>query len=182
MPSFLRLLRSTFSKAVILLLFILCTSQFKTVAQAPPKTSKQLAAPKPLVIPYDSTKKIVLNIRFGPYSAERDVFLSGIIRFLNTDLLVTDSFGVNWKVVYFRLGWRKKEVVNDVKTGKRKVIPTFNATEVDGSSKIPEVWQEEIKTNLKVDDLLMFESVVVQNPYNKKQMLAPSLLLKITGK
>lgn len=135
-------------------------------------------APKPKA---DTTsKRIVLKAKFGPFGHGSDVFVTDFKVMAGGELKVVDSVsGTQWKVVRYRLGWRKREASDDYRTGKKKLIYNFVATEVYDSNKIPSAWQNEMKANLQPTEEVSFETIYVQHPVTKKIMECPPLIFKL---
>ncbi|HSC52169.1 MAG TPA: hypothetical protein VLC98_01010 [Phnomibacter sp.] len=127
-----------------------------------------------------AAKPVSFLVKFGPYKDKMPIVLSDLKVALNTDLKVTDSAtGQAYEIISFRFGWRKKESSDDYKTGKKKIITSFNAVEVYNNSRIPEGWQAELKESAKASDELLFEDIYVQNPVTKKMYQAPSISFKV---
>jgi hypothetical protein len=129
-------------------------------------------APKPAAV-----KPLKLTTKFAAYADSSKPFLTDFKQILKADLKVTDNNGGTWTIVTYRLGWRRKEVNDDYKTGQRKTIFQFYAKTVDNSSKIPAEWQKEMSEGLQAGEHLLFEEIIVQNPKTKKMMQAPPLHL-----
>lgn len=128
----------------------------------------------------EAQKPVVFLVKFGPYKNNMPIVLTDLKRALNTELKVTDSAtGLAYQVISFRLGWRKKEPSDDYKTGKKKIITSFNAVDVYNNTRIPAAWQTELSENAKSTDELLFEAIYVQHPTSKKMYQAPSLTFKL---
>lgn len=131
--------------------------------------------PKPT--PAAASKKLVLTPKFGAYTDSSKPFATDLKQIMKAELRVTDNTGTVWTIVTYRLGWRKKEMSDDYKTGQRKTVNTFNAVTVDNSGKIPEGWQKELSENLQAGEQLLFEEIIAQDPKTKKMMKVSSLRL-----
>lgn len=156
----------------ILSLFVLALLSTGAMGQANKSVPKQKA---------DSTqKRVVLKAKFGPFGQGSDVLVSDFKVIVGGDLKVLDSVsGTAWKVVKYRLGWRRKEMSDDYRTGKKKILFNYTATDVYESSKLPAAWQNEMKANIQATEEVSFESIFVQHPVTKKMMECPPLVLKI---
>lgn len=157
--------------AILFVLLYAVISTHSSFAQGnkPPSKSK-----------VDSTKRVVLQAKFGPFANGSDVLAGDFKVIAGGELKVIDSTsGTAWTVVKFRLGWRRRELSDDIKTGKKKVIYNFNATDVYDSNKIPLAWQNEMKTNIQPTEEVLFESIYVQHPTTKRMMECPPITLKI---
>ena len=128
----------------------------------------------------DSTRKVVLQAKFGPFANGSPVLATDFQAIAGGVLKVVDSTtGTEWKVVKFRLGWRRRDVSDDIRTGKKKIVYLFNATEVYDSNRIPEAWQKEMKANIQPTEEVLFESIYVQHPVTMRMMECPPITLKI---
>jgi hypothetical protein len=156
----------------ILSLFVLTSLSLNAFSQA----NKQASKPKA-----DSTqKRVVLKAKFGPFGQGSDVLVSDFKVIVGGELKVVDSLsGTAWKVVRYRLGWRRKEMTDDYRTGKKKIMFNFTATDVFDTGKIPVAWQNEMKANLQATEEISFESIYVQHPVTKKTMECPPVVLKL---
>jgi hypothetical protein len=81
--------------------------------------------------------------------------------------------------VAWRFIWKKKEFNDDRKTGQRKTILSPQIAEFDGTSKLPENWQTELKAYLQSGEALIFERIIVEHPESMRKMMAPDLLVNI---
>lgn len=145
------------------------------------KPPAQQAAKKPAVAtPMPDTIKIPkFSTRFGPYNGKLIALADDLKKLLGTELIVTDERGQKWNIVAWRFIWNRKEINDDWKTGKRKTIFIPQVMEFDNISKLPEVWQKEMKEFILADEELFFERIIVEHPVSKRKMLAPGLNIKI---
>lgn len=156
----------------ILSLFVLTLLSYGALSQSTKQSSKSKA---------DTTqKRVVLKAKFGPFGKGSDVLVSDFKVIVGGELKVVDSLsGTAWKVVKYRLGWRKKEMSDDYRTGKKKILFNYTATDVYESNRIPTAWQNEMKANIQATEEVSFESIFVQHPVSKKMMECPPIVLKI---
>jgi ABC-type hemin transport system ATPase subunit len=157
----------------ILSLFVLVGLSFSAAGQAnkqqPPKAKVDT-----------SQKRVVLRAVLGPYGNGSTVFVTDLKVLIGGELKVVDSIsGTAWKVVRYRLGWRRKEMTDDYRTGKKKIMFNFTATDVFDTGKIPVAWQNEMKANMQATEEISFESIYVQHPVTKKTMECPPVVLKL---
>ncbi len=152
-------------------LIMLGTAQFAS-AQAKPRPVS-VAAPK--------EKKVVLETRFGSYANGSKPALVDFKKNLEkAALFVIDSVSKQqWKVISYQLYWNKREISDNLKTGKSEIIQNLVGTTVHNADKIPAAWIEEMKENLRQNEVVSFERIIVQNNTTKKNQLAPSILLVI---
>jgi hypothetical protein len=127
----------------------------------------------------DTAKRYVLKARFGPFTGAGPVLLTDLIKLVDTKLIVTDQEGTVWPVYSFRFGWTRKESSDDWRTGKRKIIDNYYATQVNEADTLPRAWKESLKESLKAGETIGFEQIIVENPRSKVKRLVPDLLLTI---
>jgi hypothetical protein len=165
---------------LILLVTILLAALMLSAGSALAQTKPPVARPKPAIPLIDTLKPLHLQPQFGIWKATNSTaFLADFKKALALELKVKDSAsGVFFAVQGFRLGWRKKEASDDYKTGRRKVITTFNAVQVEGA-KMPEAWQKEMNDALQPTEEVLFEQIMVLHPVTKRLYLAPSLVIKL---
>ncbi len=144
------------------------------------QTKPPVAKPKPAIPLIDTLKPLRLQAQFGIWKATNNTaFVADFKKALALELKVKDSAsGVFFTVQSFRLGWRKKEASDDYKTGRRKVISTFNAVPVEGA-KLPEAWQKEMNDALQATEEVLFEQILVIHPVTKRLQMAPALIIKL---
>lgn len=122
-----------------------------------------------------TSKVITLKARFGPYDGSSPVVVENLKSLAGTKLVVTDNKGTNWTVVAWRFGWNRKEMSNDIRTGKRKWITNYYAVEVLESDTLPTAWQTEIKETLQKGEEISIEQIIAENPKTKEKRLVPPL-------
>ena len=115
--------------------------------------------------PASTSKKdtLVLTAKYGSYINNSKAFVSDMKKLLNLELKVTDNMQNDYAIFSCRLGWRRKEMSDDWRTGKKKTVMSFNAIEINNSGKIPASWQMEMAENLKAGEEIMFEEILAQN-------------------
>ena len=146
-------------------------------AQAQPKPMQQppTAEPKKL----SAADSAVLTPKYGSLTNESKVFLSTFKQVLNLELKAVDKKQVVYTVVSYRLGWRKKEMSDDWRTGKKKPVYTFSAVEVNNSAKIPAAWQKEMAEMLQAGDEIYFEEILAQQTKGGPVFKSKALKLKL---
>lgn len=127
----------------------------------------------------DTAKRYVLKARFGPFTGAGPVLPTDFIKLVDTKLIVTDQEGTVWPVYAFRFGWTRKEISDDWRTGKRKSIDNYYATQVNEADTLPRAWKESLKESLKAGETIGFEQIIVENPRTRVKRLVPDLLLTI---
>lgn len=167
-------------RLLLILATMLLTALLLPAGSALAQTKPPVAKPKPAIPLIDTLKPLRLQPQFGIWKATNSTaFVADFKKALALELKVKDSAsGVLFAVQGFRLGWRKKEASDDYKTGRRKVITTFNAVQVDGA-KLPEAWQKEMNDALQATEEVLFEQIMVLHPVTKRLYMAPSLVIKL---
>jgi hypothetical protein len=127
----------------------------------------------------DTLKVPRFATRFGAYNGKVEALPDDLKKLVGTDLIVTDERGQKWNIVAWRFIWKKKEFNDDWKTGQRKTILSPQIAEFDGTSKLPENWQTELKAYLQSGEALIFERIIVEHPESMRKMMAPDLLVNI---
>jgi hypothetical protein len=157
------------------LVFSQTTKQPAKQTSKPAVTGKSTAT---LIMP-DTLKVPTFTVRFGPFNGTLATLNDELKKVLNSDLIVKDQRGQQWTTVAWRFIWNKTEESDDIKTGKKKFISTYNIVELDSTSKLPASWQNEMKAYLKKGEELIFEKIIVEHPASKRKMFAPDLKLKM---
>lgn len=150
----------------------------KTPAKAPTAKTQPVKTPAATIFP-DTLKSPKFTVRFGPYTEANPALPDDLKKLLNTDLIITDQRGQKWTPVAFRFIWNRKEINDDWKTGKRKIIMAPSIVEVDGTAKLPATWQKEMTDTLQSGEELIFERIIIEHPESKRKMMAPSLRIKV---
>ena len=139
-----------------------------------------LAAVPAMAQQADTTKRpVMMLVQFAGYKPTMKPVAADLVNHLDMPLRVSDKAGLVYSVVSYRLGWRRREVNDDARTGRRKTVFVYYATPVKNSDKIPADWQKEIKENLQISEELSFEEIIVKHPKNGKLYMAQNLVLKM---
>ena len=172
----------TFGKCIVWAIFYLALSigpkAWAQAARPPIKKTADPVAATASILP-DTVKVPKFSVRFGPYNGTIPTLTDDIKKLVGTELIVTDQQGQRWNTVAFRFGWNKREESVDIKTGRKKTVSNFDATDVDSSSRIPEAWQNALKENIRSGEDLIFERIIIEHPGSKRKMVAPDLRLTI---
>lgn len=145
-------------------------------AQAGKPTPKP--SPTAKVMP-DTLKTPQFTGRFGPYNGKLDALPDDLKKLITTELIVTDQRGQKWEIVAWRFIWKRKEINDDWKTGKRQVVTTPSIVELDSTARLPASWQNELKEFLQSGEELIFERIIIEHPASKRKMMAPDFSIKI---
>jgi hypothetical protein len=148
----------------------------KTATKAPVATSKGKAT---VTILPDTVKIPKFITRFGPYNGTTPAPASDLKKIMSGNLVVSDQQGQQWTPIAWRFIWNKKEVTDDIKTGRRKNIITYNMVEVDSTSILPLGWQNELKEFLQPGEEIIFERIIIEHPGSKRKMMAADLRIKV---
>jgi hypothetical protein len=135
----------------------------------------------PVALVKDSSKKAnVLTPSFGPYSNGSKAFATDIKRLLLTkpNIKLKDSKGTIYVVTSFELLWKKKDITDDIRTGKRKTVYQYAGGNVKGNA-LPDEWQKEINSFLQKGEEITFDKILYQDVVNKKTYKAPPLTITI---
>lgn len=90
---------------------------------------------------------------------------------------VTDEKNNSYSVDSYQFLYRKKSYIQDEKTGK--VVPTFTITSSRFSATpLPEIWVDNVKTDLKTDEQLYFFDIVVKDKQGRR-FFAPEIKITI---
>lgn len=127
----------------------------------------------------DTIKVPKFTTRFGPYNGSTPAPAADLKKITAGNLVVSDQRGQQWTPVAWRFIWNKKEFTDDIRTGKRKTVMTYNIVEVDSSAQLPEGWQNELKEYLQSGEEIRFERIIIEHPASRRRMFAADLIIRI---
>ena len=148
-------------------LAILLLSAGSVFAQPKPDTAKT------------KTIKPVITSYMGPYSGGKA--LSGDIKklmSLNPPVKVKDAKGVEYKVISYEITWKKKELSDDIRTGKPKTVYYMVGADVKNNM-LPESWRTEISAGIKAGEEIGISSILYNDPKKKMNYRAPDILITV---
>lgn len=147
--------------------------------QSRPKTPSKTQVVKTQKAEPKIWKRPVVLPSFGPYYDQMSADLSDLKKLLKSPLKVRDTANdLSFEIIRFRLGWRRKEPSDDIRTGRRKIITTFQAVEIEGTPYLPAAWQKELAESMQRGEHLMYEDIYCRFP-DGREYLMPSLLIRI---
>lgn len=155
------------------------TNTNKTQSKPGTKPSSPAKKTAPVSIMPDTIKVPRFTTRFGPYNGSTPAPAEDLKKITAGDLVVFDQRGQQWTVVAWRFIWNKKEYSDDIRTGKRKLITTYNIVEVDSTAKLPSGWQNELKEFLQPGEEIRFERIIIEHPASRRRMFATDLIIRI---
>lgn len=136
---------------------------------------------KPAAISADTSKtKSIITASYGAYSNNSKVFVADLKRLLavNPQLKLKDNKGANYQVVSFEITWKKKEISDDIRSGKQKTVYTYVGGDIKGNQ-LSESWRDEISKYIKKGEEITFETILYFDAKKKVKIKAPSLVLSI---
>jgi hypothetical protein len=158
---------STFSFIITLLLLSIFT------AAQPGK--------KPVVSNTDTAKgKLKLTASFGAYTNSGKAFAADLKRLLNANpqLKLKDDKGIFYTVVSFEITWKKKDISDDIRSGKQKTVYYYVGGNIKGNV-LTDSWKEEIKGFVQKDEEITFGTILYFDAKKKVNVKGPSLVLTI---
>lgn len=136
------------------------------------------AQPKPDTAK-NKTVKPVITSYIGPYSGGKA--LSGDIKklmSLNPTVKVKDAKGIEYKVISYEITWKKKELSDDIRTGKAKTVFYMVGADVK-SNLLPESWRTEINAGIKAGEEIGISNILYNDAKKKMNYKAPDILIAI---
>ncbi|MEO7313239.1 MAG: hypothetical protein ABIX01_22830 [Chitinophagaceae bacterium] len=136
---------------------------------------------KPAPAKPDTSKgRLKLIPYFGAYTDGSKAFATDLKRLLgvNPQLKLKDEKGAVYTVVSFEITWKKKDVSDDVRTGKPKTVYYFVGGDITGNN-LTDSWREEISNFVQKGEEITFSTILYYDPRRKLNTRAPSLVLDI---
>ena len=127
----------------------------------------------------NKTVKPVITSYMGPYSGGKA--LSGDIKKLmglNPAVKVKDAKGVEHKVISYEITWKKKEISDDIRTGKPKTVFYMVGADVK-SNLLPESWRTEINAGIKAGEEIGISNILYNDAKQKMNYRAPDIVIAI---
>ena len=149
-------------KNAFLLILLLFTGSF-TMAQQKPATKPAIAAlPK-------------LTVSMGG-SRSGNITVARLKEIADSPLVVKDEKGIAYTIKSFRINYTFKSSYKDEETQQVKTVKDFRAYDFNNTDRLSEDWRNSIKDNVKRDDEMLINNVVVRLK-NGKSFFAPELKL-----
>ncbi len=136
---------------------------------------------KPVAANTDTAKgKLKLIASFSAYTNGGKAFASDLKRLLNANpqLKVKDEKGVFYNVVSFEITWKKKDISDDIRSGKQKTVYYYVGGNIKGNV-LTDSWKEEIKSFLQKDEEITFGMILYYDAKKKVNVKCPPLVLTI---
>lgn len=122
-------------------------------------------------------KPPVVKTYIGIRSGNDTVHLEEATQLVKLPLVVKDEKGSVYKLVNYRLLYKKKGYVENLQTGKPELHYTTVASRFDDSP-LPKVWSDNIQLTLKSGEELFFFEILVSDA-NGRKFYAPDIKLII---
>ena len=97
---------------------------------------------------------------------------------LNPVVKVKDTKGIEYKVISYEITWKRKELIDDIKTGKPKTVYYMVGTDVK-SNQLPESWRTQISIGIKAGEEISFSNILFNDSKKKTNYKGPDILLSI---
>lgn len=136
---------------------------------------------KPVVSNTDTAKgKLKLTASFGAYTNGGKAFAADLKRLLNANpqLKLKDDKGVFYNVVSFEITWKKKDISDDIRSGKQKTVYYYVGGNIKGNV-LTDSWKEEIKGFVQKDEEITFGTILYFDAKKKVNVKGSSLVLTI---
>jgi hypothetical protein len=99
-------------------------------------------------------------------------------KIVDSPLIVKDEKGVVYSIKSFRINYTFKSTYKDEETDKVREVKDFRAYDFSNTDRLSEDWRNSIKDNVKKEDEMLINNVVVKLK-NGKSFFAPELKLKV---
>ena len=99
-------------------------------------------------------------------------------KIVDSPFIVKDEKGLTYPIKSFRINYTFKSSYKDEETEKVKEVKDFRAYDFSNTDRLSEDWRNSIKDNVKKDDEMLINNVVVKLK-NGKSFFAPELKLKV---
>lgn len=124
-------------------------------------------------------KKPLFTAYLGPYSGGKAIIADlKKLMDLNPVIKVKDAKGTEYKVISFEITWKRKELNDDIRTGKPKTGYYMVGADIK-SNQLPENWRTEISSGIRSGEELNVGNILYNDPKKKMNYKAPDILLSI---
>lgn len=142
-------------------LFIILTAIVLATLQATPSCAQ---AKK------DTAKsaKPLFTASLGFYSGTAKALSSDVKRLMtvNPIVKVKDAKGMEYKVVAFEVTWKRKELSDDIKSGKPRTVFYMVGADIK-TNQLPEMFRQQISTGLQAGEEVMLSNILYIDPKTK---------------
>jgi hypothetical protein len=97
---------------------------------------------------------------------------------VDSPFVVKDEKGITYPIKSFRINYTFKSSYKDEETEKVKEVKDFRAFDFNNTDRLGEDWRNSIKDNVKKEDEMLINNVIVKLK-NGKSFFAPELKLKV---
>lgn len=129
--------------------------------------------PAGTITPVAKFKPPVVKTFLGRNEKEATVTIDEANQLVNLPLKITDDKNNVYTISSYQFMYRKRSVVEDEETGKRRTVFT-NTAGIFKATPLPKVWKENISGGLQKGEELFFFDVVVNDKLGRK-FFAPDL-------
>lgn len=135
-------------------------------------TAQQKPASKPASASLPKLTVTLGGSKSGTITAAR------LQQIVDSPLVVKDEKGVAYPLKSFRINYTFKSTYKDEETDKVREVKDFRAYDFNNTDRLSEDWRNSIKDNVKKEDEMLINNVVVRLK-NGKSYFAPELKLKV---
>jgi len=135
-----------------------------------------MAQQKPATKPATTTLP-KLTVSLGG-SKSGNITVARLKEIVDSPLVVKDEKGITYTIKSFRINYTFKSSYKDEETQEVRSVKDFRAFDFTNTDRLSEDWRNSIKDNVKRDDEMLINNLVVRLK-NGKSFFAPELKLKI---
>jgi hypothetical protein len=151
-------------KNTILLILCVLVGQLGEAQQKPAAKPASSALPK-------------LTVTIGG-SKSGNITVARMQNIVDSPLIVKDEKGISYPIKSFRINYTFKSTYKDEETDKVREVKDFRAYDFNNTDRLSEDWRNSIKDNVKKEDEMLINNVVVKLK-NGKSFFAPELKLTV---
>lgn len=151
-------------KNVLVLILLTIYGSYAIAQQKPATKPATTALPK-------------LTVSLGG-SKSGNITIARIKEIADSPLVVKDEKGITYAIKSFRINYTFKSSYKDEETQQVRTVKDFRAYDFSNTDRLSEDWRNSIKDNVKRDDEMLINNVVVRQK-NGKSFFAPELRLKV---
>lgn len=151
-----------FMKNTIALFLCLFIANFCMAQQKPAAKTSSSSLPK-------------LTVTIGG-SKSGNITAARLQQIVDSPIVVKDEKGIAYPLKSFRINYTFKSTYKDEETDKVREVKDFRAYDFNNTDRLSEDWRNSIKDNVKKEDEMLINNVVVKLK-NGKSYFAPELKL-----
>jgi len=107
-----------------------------------------------------------------------NITIDQLKKIVDSPLVAKDEKGITYPIKSFRINYTFKSSYKDEETQQVRTVKDFRAFDFNNTDRLSEDWRNSIKDNVKKDDEMLINNVVVKLK-NGKSFFAPELKLRI---